>query len=462
MLDVRKFFLKNFSLFFLLLLVIEMTTLGIIERINGPLSLLWLTNAVSIGVLLRFYLPIDWRHFCVCAVGMMTAEFLAGGGLYQTILTSGINVITIFLACSFLNRYALTSEKGEWLCSLYSVPQWLLLCQPALGIGSLLGGALLFFLYGKPYLQSSIIWYLDELLNFSVLIPAILTIPHFYKPSTQDIIRKITYILPSLLLLVAMSFIDQPLTFLLVSLLILPTLLWQALSGDLFLTTACISLNGIFFYIWTINATYSGMDIVNETYLSVIRTGVSVLALCGLTITAAIYERDKLFSQLSRIADNDYLTGILNRRAFTRKALMLTEETNDDIALILIDIDHFKKINDKWGHQKGDRILIEFCRRIKNILPKNKIFGRVGGEEFAILLTGISKNSFCDTTDLIVTEIARQPLLIGNELFPVTISAGMVRKSYGQTYETLFNLADQALYQAKNGGRNQWREYSRS
>lgn len=119
----------------------------------------------------------------------------------------------------------------------------------------------------------------------------------------------------------------------------------------------------------------------------------------------------------------------------------------------------FKKINDVWGHQKGDKVLVAFCQRLKQCIPDSQLFGRVGGEEFALLLANTPEINHQELTNTIVNELSRNPLFIDNEPFPLTISAGIAAWSEGQKYETLFKYADQALYQAKNNGRNQWQEY---
>jgi diguanylate cyclase (GGDEF)-like protein len=220
-------------------------------------------------------------------------------------------------------------------------------------------------------------------------------------------------------------------------------------------------MNGAFFFMWIIHSAHGYLHFSENIYISAVRTIVAVLALCALTIAVAISERDKLFSKLSQLANHDDLTGILNRRAFTKAAEAITSSLSkgDICSMVLIDIDFFKKINDVWGHQKGDKVLVAFCQRLKQCIPDSQLFGRVGGEEFALLLAETTEINHQELINTIVNELSRHPLTIDNEPFPLTISAGMAAWSEGQKYETLFKYADLALYQAKNNGRNQWQEY---
>ena len=460
-LTLKNFFYKCYPMIILFIITTLTTVIGIIERVNGPFSLVWLTNAITIGVLLRFYQHVNWRHYLICCAGMVLPDLLIGTHLNQVLLMTIANIVTISIGYITLHRFATRTEEDEWLGSLHSVPQWLLLCQPSLIIGSLVGSGALFALYGNAFFQTAFYWYLNESLDFIVFLPVILAAPKILKSFENDFLNAFLHIIPSILLLFAFIFITDKIYFLMASILIIPTIIWLALSGNLFLTTFGISMNGAFFFMWIIHSTHGYLHFSENIYISAVRTIVAVLALCALTIAVAISERDKLFSKLSQLANHDDLTGILNRRAFTKAAEAITSslKKGDICSMVLIDIDFFKKINDVWGHQKGDKVLVAFCQRLKQFIPDSQLFGRVGGEEFALLLANTPKINHQELTNTIVNELSRNPLSIDNEPFPLTISAGMAVWSEEQKYETLFKYADLASYQAKNNGRNQWQKY---
>ncbi len=136
-LTLKDFFYKCYPMITLFIVTMLTTVIGIIERVNGPFSLVWLTNAITIGVLLRFYRHVNWRHYLICCAGMVLPDLLIGTSLNQVLLMTTANIITISIGYITLQHFATRTEEGEWLGSLHSVPQWLLLCQPSLIIGSL-------------------------------------------------------------------------------------------------------------------------------------------------------------------------------------------------------------------------------------------------------------------------------------------------------------------------------------
>jgi len=157
---------------------------------------------------------------------------------------------------------------------------------------------------------------------------------------------------------------------------------------------------------------------------------------------------------LSRI---DPLTGLHNRREFDRllaQELQRAQQTGQQLSLIVADIDHFKQINDRFGHQEGDRALQQVARLIQ-MVPKRITDAafRTGGEEFAILMTDTDKNGALTLSESLrsLTESAR----FFNANRPVTVSLGVASfPADGQDPTSLMLAADRALYQAKAAGRN--------
>lgn len=433
--------------------------IGIIERTDGPFSLIWLTNAIVIGVLLRFYKNIDFRHYMICGAGMILADLLIGTDNIRTIALTCANIISIYVGCLFLRRYYKYTDV-EWFGDLYCVPKLLLLCQPALILGTLTGSVIISILYDRSLFLTASYWYLNESLNFIVILPVILTIPKTISSFSHNLMSCITHALPSILLLLLFYFIKDKIYFLMASIFIVPAIVWLALSGNIFLTTFGISLNGTFLFLWLIHSSHDHFYLPENTYVSIVRSIITSMALCALMIATAIKEREYNFQHLSFISNHDDLTGILNRRAFIKTAeeTIASLKREDICTMVLIDIDFFKKINDKFGHQTGDKILIEFCYEIKKCIPTNQLFGRIGGEEFALLFSNTHKKNHRQYVNCIVNHFSNNPIIIDDQPYPLTVSAGMAEWVAGNTYEILFKYADQSLYLAKNNGRNQWQE----
>jgi len=155
-------------------------------------------------------------------------------------------------------------------------------------------------------------------------------------------------------------------------------------------------------------------------------------------------------------ARRDPLTGLSNRRGFIERIAPLLEANtggkNSAVALFLLDIDSFKAINDAYGHDAGDAVLIAVARRLQRWDSPVQVVGRLGGEEFAILVAGMGRfaaHSFAESV--------RQALAACDHGFggaSVTVSIGMVMAGPGDTFATLYRAADVALYAAKHQGRN--------
>lgn len=163
-------------------------------------------------------------------------------------------------------------------------------------------------------------------------------------------------------------------------------------------------------------------------------------------------------STLSVLASTDYLTGIINRRMFNeiaKRYFKTAQKDNLSLTLLLLDLDHFKKINDTYGHQVGDKLLIQFVETIKNILRKSDIFARVGGEEFAILLSQMDRNDAYDLAEKIRKEVENISIRYKGQNVFVRTSIGITQNSTtDSSFDDVFSRSDMALYQAKKEGRN--------
>jgi two-component system, cell cycle response regulator len=162
-------------------------------------------------------------------------------------------------------------------------------------------------------------------------------------------------------------------------------------------------------------------------------------------------------AELDRISRTDALTGLYNRRHLEERLREVNSAAvrhNDALALVMLDIDYFKRINDDEGHQGGDEVLREITRRFKQHVRGEDVVGRWGGEEFLVIVahTGIvGLNALAERIRFVVAD---QPFVLGDHQRVVTISAGCAAGPPGDT-DDLIRRADAALYEAKNAGRNQ-------
>jgi two-component system cell cycle response regulator len=180
-----------------------------------------------------------------------------------------------------------------------------------------------------------------------------------------------------------------------------------------------------------------------------IRAGRRILDLQDQLVSA----RDNLRVQ----ATHDALTGIWNRGAIVellQSELARSKRSGTRLAIIMADLDHFKKINDTYGHAAGDAVLCEATRRMTQNLRVYDAIGRYGGEEFLIVAPGCGKAEAMQVADRLREALCERPINLGSQFEPVTASLGVAAAEPGMGMESLLSLADKALYAAKRSGRN--------
>lgn len=183
---------------------------------------------------------------------------------------------------------------------------------------------------------------------------------------------------------------------------------------------------------------------------------VGLIALVAV-ISAWFLYRSKKHHQLR--ARTDYLTHIANRRHIIkegRRLLALCQQQQKDFSVIVIDIDDFKSINDEYGHAVGDVVIKQVVNTMRSSLRDNQLLGRVGGEEFLLLLPGVNKGRAFAVAEQIRQQVANQTIVTEDVRLTITVSLGVtVNQPPVSHFEELLNRADKAMYQAKTAGKNQ-------
>jgi diguanylate cyclase (GGDEF)-like protein len=183
-----------------------------------------------------------------------------------------------------------------------------------------------------------------------------------------------------------------------------------------------------------------------------------VLMLIVLAMLGVGLMREEAETHLRRRADTDPLTGVLNRRAFfllADQALALARRDGRPIALLLFDLDHFKAINDRHGHLMGDLALTAFTTAVGNVVRSTDFVGRIGGEEFAVLVSGAEAATAASIAERIRFDFSRATISLDGKPVGATVSAGIaVARGAHIDLKALVTKADRALYGAKHAGRN--------
>lgn len=195
------------------------------------------------------------------------------------------------------------------------------------------------------------------------------------------------------------------------------------------------------------------VDIVVATILAF--TGLAILT----TFVSNAYEIERvniqtMAKELEEMSNQDALTGTYNRRfmnSYLERELEIVARTDADVCLMLIDIDFFKKINDTYGHNFGDEVLVRLAETIEENLRKYDVLVRMGGEEFVVILHSVDLKGANESAQRIKDAV--QEMKLGNDV-NITVSIGLVKASKDDDIESIIHRADINLYKAKDGGRN--------
>jgi diguanylate cyclase (GGDEF)-like protein len=163
-------------------------------------------------------------------------------------------------------------------------------------------------------------------------------------------------------------------------------------------------------------------------------------------------------AELIRLAERDELTGLLNRRAIVRKAveyLTRARESKGTLIIGLIDLDHFKSINDRFGHAVGDQLLQRFAAALRTSMHAREVFGRYGGEEFLVLFPDATLDDARQSAERLRNALRDQRIRIDDQDVTVTLSLGLAGYEAGDVlFDQVARRADIALYVAKTQGRD--------
>ena len=167
-------------------------------------------------------------------------------------------------------------------------------------------------------------------------------------------------------------------------------------------------------------------------------------------------------TKLHKLALTDELTQIANRRCFVESVeneLSRCMRNPGTVTMLLIDLDHFKKVNDTYGHPAGDEVLKQVAETLKAALRQYDILGRMGGEEFAIFLGASEVETASKIARRILADLAKQAIAYEQALINISASIGMASRDCTVSFEQLYLEADEALYLAKKNGRNRVEKY---
>lgn len=197
--------------------------------------------------------------------------------------------------------------------------------------------------------------------------------------------------------------------------------------------------------------------ILEPTFWNVAFLTLGVLVMPCLTLGTIMIIHDRMLADREQEANTDFLTGLMSRKAWWMQAERYCAQalrTRRPLTLLLLDIDHFKRINDTHGHMAGDAVLRHFGLLATATLRTGDHVGRVGGEEFGVLFPDMRGDAVMDVAARLLDSVRRTPCSHGGSTISYTFSAGVAEWVPGENLQVFFERADRKLYAAKAAGRN--------
>ena len=442
--------------------VLAASLLGILSRPMGVLASIWPANAILLGVLVRFPQLARRPGWLGATAGYLAADLLTGSALLTTVLLTIANLAGVGTGYALLRRL---DENQRSLHTPLSVP-YLVMASIAAALAAAIVGAIVEpFLFGGEPLEILFHWLINETAYYILLLPAFLTLPTKWRlqqawPYLRGLVMgKWLRALPLASLVLSWTLcvlvggpgaVAFP----------VPALLWCALRYVLFVTAVLTLLTSGWLLV-SIELSQQAMAIFEMSKRDAIqslRLGIALLALAPLTVASVMATHSALLDRLRHLATHDQLTNLLNRGAFREKGVARLQELrlrNRPVAVLMLDIDHFKNINDTYGHHTGDEVLKRFAERARSCLREWDILARVGGEEFAVMLPDCTPQQAQAIAERIRAGFSDHPIDVAGTALNCSVSIGAAIKPAAKVdLDALLQAADETLYVAKNSGRN--------
>ncbi|RAS30743.1 diguanylate cyclase (GGDEF) domain-containing protein [Pseudomonas sp. URMO17WK12:I5] len=440
-------------------LTFALTLGGILARPIESLSLFWPVNAVLAGVLLRYPRQANLMGFSLVWLAMVVADLACGSAwapaLWFNLCNLGV-VVTVWWLLSRLPRLHRRMRTPHGVLSVFGA------CAAGAVVAASMACAMAAPWFEKSLQATWLAWFSEQFSTSVLVLPILLT-----APSARALVRsgaQAIRLAPLLVLLASLAFsiafggpgaIAFPIA----------ALLWCAWTYSPFLVSL-LTLTAGSTLIVAVAQNLMHFSVPQSepgvTTLMSARLGIAMLVLGPLVVACVSQANRSLLARLAHQATIDHLTGLLSRSAFSRRANALLESRQQHaqglpLTLMMLDIDHFKSINDRHGHAVGDQVLRQFARTLQDHLHDEELLARLGGEEFVLVLPGLAPERAEFTAERLRRAVQDLHLAQGDDRLQITVSigvAGCAADEAAPSLDELLARADQALYRAKAQGRN--------
>lgn len=439
---------------------------GIVTRPVGQLASFWPANAVLMGLFVRLPALAGPAGWIGALLGYVAADLLTGSTLIKSLLLTSANLVGVSTGY-LLYRHLAPGYTN--LTRPMSVMVMVLILSAASVLCGIVGSFAGHYLFGLSYRDAFLFWSISELVNYVAIIPVMLALPlpsvgsgspsrrlHEWRQAFKG--GKVGPFIAVILCAIAALFVGGPgaISF------PVPALLWVAVTCSVLVN----AIMALLFTAWTLISIAKGFFPLpidpNDLYQVLsLRIGVMMMALAPLVVASVMASRNELLEKFQSLATTDYLTGLQNRSGFYSRAgdmLVQRRAQPTPTSVLMADIDHFKMINDTYGHQAGDRVLQAVATALNGQIRSHDLLGRVGGEEFCLFLDDTDMKAAEQIADRLCRAVRelRIPMPGGHVVSP-TISIGIASADWPpEDLPDFIAVADRALYQAKYAGRDRY------
>lgn len=450
-----------------LAIVLSSALFGILTRPHGFLAAFWPANPILLGMMVRWPKFNCLSGWIAAVLGYVLADVLTGNEVLNTLWLTSANVAgaavgtTLFGLLSTEHRRLLAPTSMLYLLGITTVISI---------TSSLIGASNTMVVQEHSWMRGFSFWFVGEFVNHLLLLSVMLATPTLPMLKEEAIgiykfhRKAISNLLPVASLIASVFLATQiggpgAIAF------VVPSLMWCSIVYQRFTTSLMTLVTLVSILIadsaGLIHLAPTGQYTVDHTMS--LRLGVALLSLVPV-MSSSIYEaRQKLIEQLSHSLQYDSLTEALARNHFLQNASQIAcrsvEKDRDERAYcLMLDIDYFKLINDTFGHAAGDQVLRVFSNTVKSQLRRGDLFGRLGGEEFSVILSNTTATEAYKIAERIRQQVELTNVQIADgRVVTMTVSIGIasLQSSLTPDLEQILIQADRALYSAKENGRNQ-------
>lgn len=441
---------------------------GILSRPNDFFAVIWPANALLLGLLLRHRLLVrHWLTWLAAFAAFVAADLATGSSGYTAFAMNASNLLGVAAGWAYLKRRGGSTLDFKRQHSVLH----LVAGSAIAALGSAVPGTLAsMHIFGSAPWPTLARWFVGELFDMLLILPVVLAAPRGWPWlwRWRQLLRLLAGAprLPVLALVLSIGLVYVLKGPGAVGYLV-PAMVWCAMSYGVWGTALLTLLAGASAtVVLQVGGVVGFSQPLMQDAIS-FQLGIALISLAPITISVAHQLRARALRKLRFALNHDELTNALSRRTLMERGSRLVQRLaieGGSIAVLMADMDHFKHINDTFGHAQGDAVLRHFTTLVLHNLRAQDLFGRIGGEEFALLLPGTTAEQALAVAERINRQMREHPFgQRDGSTMHATVSMGLRAAEPlhpGDTLERLLSQADSALYQAKNAGRDQIRQHT--